>query len=293
MTDLTDTIAGVGNALQTYVVAPLAAFGLGGYVFNLQGEDTATLSSDITDHYSEDNKAIQDHIAIKPKRITLRGYVGELVYNTAGQSPTILQTVTQKLTQISAFLPALSASAAQAQALIGSVSGAVSSGTGILDSLTSAVPATANIYGLVTNLLGTTTGDTKNQQSAYQYFSACQSTGTLMGIQTPWEFLTNMVIETIVAIQSEDSIFMTDFQITYKQMRFAASTTVAATAASILSGTGTSVASVLGQNFSQAITALQGSAPANLGSIPGSSTLISLSNSLNNPLGSIFQHVAP
>ena len=194
----------------------------------MQGEDTATLSSDITDHYSENNTFIQDHIAIKPKRITLRGYVGELIYNASGQSPTVVQTVTQKLTQLAAFLPAMGAAATQAQAAIASVSGANASGTGTLDALAGAVPAAANIYGLVTNLLGTVSGDTKNQQSAYQYFAACQSTGTLMGIQTPWEFLTNMAVETIVAIQSEDSIFMTDFAITFKQMRFAAIATVTA-----------------------------------------------------------------
>ena len=108
-----NTISSIQTALKTYFVAPHNDFGLGGYVFTLQGEDTATLSSDITDHYTEDNKAVQDHIAIKPKRITLRGYVGELIYNASGQSPTILQTVTQKLTQLSAFLPALSASATQ------------------------------------------------------------------------------------------------------------------------------------------------------------------------------------
>lgn len=230
-----NSIAGITTALQTYVVAPLNAFGLGGFVFNLQGEDTATLSSDITDHYSENNTFLQDHIAIKPKRITLRGYVGELIYNASGQSPTVVQTVTQKLTQIAAFLPAMGAAATQAQAAIASVSGATGT-TGTLDALAGAIPATANIYGLVTNLLGTVSGDTKNQQSAYQYFAACQSTGTLMGIQTPWEFLTNMAVETIVAIQSEDSIFVTDFAITFKQMRFASIATVTATSA--LTGTG-------------------------------------------------------
>lgn len=289
---MVDTLGDLTSALQTYVVSPLNAFGLGGFLFDVQTEGTATLSADITDHYTEDNKAVQDHIAIKPKRITLKGYVGELLYNTSSQSTEILQVLTQKLTTISAYLPQMSAAATQAQ---GAISGINSSG-GTLESFSAGLPAAANIYGLIKNAIGAF-GNTAKQQAAYQYFSSCQSEKILMGIQTPWEFLTNMAVETIVAIQPEESIFMTDFSVTFKQMRFATTKTAAAK----LSGTGGSVPP--GGPLSQGAAIAQGQPATNLGSNPSAplpdpslpgvqGSIISMANVANSGLSNIF-HFTP
>ena len=49
-----------------------------GFLFNILGEEVVTLTADATDHYVEDNSAIQDHIALKPITITLHGYIGEV-----------------------------------------------------------------------------------------------------------------------------------------------------------------------------------------------------------------------
>ncbi|MBZ5673713.1 MAG: hypothetical protein LAP61_05645 [Acidobacteriia bacterium] len=195
---------------QNYVVSPLNAFGLGGFVFDVAGESIAHLSADITDHYTEDNRALQDHIAIKPKRITLKGYVGELVYYGDGTNgPTILQQAVQKLTVLSQFLPTLSSSATQIQESIE---------TPTNSSVT--LPDAANIYGLVQNLIGAA-GSQKNQQRAYTYFKSLMNQGILMSVQTPWEFMSNMAIESITAIQPEGSIYITDFSITLKEIRIA------------------------------------------------------------------------
>lgn len=261
---MTDTLADITAALQTYVVAPLNAFGLGGFVFDVKTEEIATLTADITDHYTEDNKALQDHIALRPKRVTLRGFVGELVYNTPSgdNSSSIVQIVTQKLTVLSSYLPQISAAATQAQAAI---SGVDSAG-GTLQSLAATIPAAANIYGLVQNSIGAF-GINQKQQGAYQYFAACQSGGILMGIQTPWEFLTNMAIESIVAIQPEDSIFLSDFAITLKQIRIASTTT----ALTPLSGTGGLASPALN---SQGATATQAALQTDIGIVPGQATTV-------------------
>ena len=277
---MVDTLNDITSALQTYVVSPLNAFGIGGYVFDVQTEEKATLAADITDHYTEDNIAVQDHIAIKPKRVTLRGYVGELVYNGSNNNNNgVLQQVTQKLTILAGYLPQVSAATEQAQAAISAIDGA----GGTAASFAAAVPAAANIYGLVQDAIGTT-GLLQRQQAAYQYFAACQYTKTLMGIQTPWEFLTNMAVEMIDAIQSEDSIFITDFAVTFKQMRFA----VTQTATAALNSTGGIVPG--GQTFSQGVAALQGAPQTNIGIGQGQPSIVSLSNLANNPLANIFSH---
>lgn len=222
--DFTDTgqinigssLANITSDINQYVVAPLAAFGIGGYIFNAVGESTANLSAEITDHYVEDNSAVQDQIAIRPKRITLKGYVGELIYNSPGNAPTTFNTLAQKLTSLTSFLPAITSAATQAQQDIENPTGI--SFPGILGTA-------SNIYGLVQNSLNSF-GLTKNQQNAYNYFRALMQSKTLMGIQTPWEFMTNMAIESIVAIQPEISMWITDFSISLKEIRIAQTTSV-------------------------------------------------------------------
>jgi hypothetical protein len=221
---MVDTLDDITASLQNYVVAPLAAFGLAGFVFDTEGEAIANLSAEITDHYTEDNKAVQDHIAIRPKKITLKGYVGELVYSPGGDSPQALQQLTQKLVVLTGYLPVLSSAATQLQQTIQAPSNS---------SIT--LPDAANIYGLVKNMFGAV-GNTAKQQNAFNYFRSLQTQKVLMGVQTPWAFLTNMAIETIVVVQEEDTIFKSDFSITLKEIRIAQTLTTAYSGAQSLQG---------------------------------------------------------
>lgn len=224
--DVGVSLANITADINQFVVAPLAAFGIGGFVFNAMGEATAHLSADITDHYTEDNRSIQDHIAIRPKRITLKGYVGELVYNGSRNGGTPLATLAQKLTSISRFLPAITAAATQTQEAITNPAGA---------NFPTLLGTASNIYGIVQNTLGAF-GDTKNQQNAYTYFKALMQSTTLMGIQTPWEFMTNMAIENITVIQPESSMWISDFSVTLKEIRIAQTATIPQSNASAQSG---------------------------------------------------------
>lgn len=201
--------------IQNYVVSPLNAFGLAGFVFDVEGESVATLSSDITDHYTEDNKAIQDHIAIHPKKITLKGYVGELIFTGNTEGLPFLQQAVQKLTTLTSYLPTLSNAATQ---IVGTMQSPTTSDITLSDS--------SNIFGLVKNLIGTF-GDQAKQQQGYAYFKALQQQGILMGVQTPWEFMTNMAIESITVIQDERSRSFSDFSVTLKEIRIAKTQTTA------------------------------------------------------------------
>lgn len=256
--------------IQSYIVAPIAMFGLGGFMFDVEGEATATLSAEITDHYTEDNLAVQDHIARKPRNITLKGYVGEVVYDlNANNNDSILQQVAQKLTIVSDYLPQISAATAQVQ-------NAVTSGTNLQNT---PLADAANIYGLVQNILGSITSDTPRQQQAFMYFKACWEQGIIMAIQTPWEFLTNMAIETVTAIQPEGSKYITDFSVRYKQLRFAQTTTAAYNAGG--PNTSSSSDNVLGYagNYPpivpvstptlQGAASLQAPDPVPIGNVPG------------------------
>jgi hypothetical protein len=86
-----------------------------GILFNYEGEQNVTLTADITDHFIENNTAVQDQIAIKPIVITTQGFVGEL-NDIPPAALALLKTAAEKLTLISAYVPSLSTTALLAYA---------------------------------------------------------------------------------------------------------------------------------------------------------------------------------
>src|ERR1035437_4411399 len=76
-----DFINGVSSK---YVLNPYGMKGIAGFVFDYEGEDRLSLESEISDHYAEDNSSIQDHIALRPYKVTLRGFVSELLLPGVG-----------------------------------------------------------------------------------------------------------------------------------------------------------------------------------------------------------------
>lgn len=50
------------------------------YFFDIVSDDTINCTSNITDNWVENNTAIQDHIALSPITVSLKGLCGELVY---------------------------------------------------------------------------------------------------------------------------------------------------------------------------------------------------------------------
>lgn len=225
------------SSFDQYIVRPLNAFGLGGFVFDVEGETVINSSADITDNYAEDNSALQDHIAIRPKLLTLRGYVGELVFNQNNKSPTFLQNVVQKLTILDSYLPRLSSAAAQAKKIFEN-----GLSTDSLNSLTaSSVANAADVYSTIKNL----TPPTTKQAQAYMFFTALQEQKILVSVQTPYEYMTNMAIQSIIARQDEETKYITDFTITLKKIRTAQTKTVKFNAQNYQSKTQSQISSVL------------------------------------------------
>lgn len=194
-------------------------------VFNYEGENTAALQSDITDHFIENNTVIQDQIALRPVIITTHGFIGEL-NDIAPSALQPLKTLAAKLVTIGAYTPQLSATALlaynEAQFLYTVAAGAVNS----------AVSTWATINGQggqnVINGSGITkqTNQTK-QQIYFQQFYGYWSNRTLFTVQTPWAVFQDMAIQNLRAVQDADTLVITDFEITFKQMRFAATQVVA------------------------------------------------------------------
>lgn len=252
VTDLDLLAAGVNR----YLVTPLNAFGLGGFVFDIEGETAMNLSTEITDHYLEDNTSVQDHIAVRPKKITLKSYVGELVYRQDDESNTFVQKAVQKLTVLSSFLPILSRGARQITDMINtSRNQDVSLGNITLETINK----TTDYWAFVKNLVSSSS----KQQQAYQYFKALMEQKILVSVQTPFEFVNNMAIESITAVQGEGSRFVSDFSIVLKQIRTVSILTTAANASRYITS------SISPEDFFQGRAGLQAETLQQVGNMPG------------------------
>ncbi len=192
------------------------------FLFNYEGEQTVALKSDITDHYVEDNTAVQDQIALRPIMITTHGFIGEL-NNVPPFGLQTLKTVADKLTGIVAYAPkaTISAQIAYNEALI-----AYQTAVNLKNAAVSAWSSVSNaITGSDGNSVIDNEGDLipgsmqNEQQKAFQQLYGYWNNRTLFTVQTPWAVFQNMAIENLRAIQGEETAVISDFELSFKQIR--------------------------------------------------------------------------
>jgi hypothetical protein len=186
--------------------------GIAGYIFDIVGEESMEMVSDITDHYLEDNTSIQDQISLKPEKITIKGMVAELVMTTptqAVQAPTV-----NTLPLIDGMQPDFTNSqiVLQTTALANA------------DAQPNSVAESQSLFNYFNGSLGSQANS--RQSKAFSYFYQLWKGRQLFSVETPWGIMNDMAIETLSPSQGEDSKSRTDFSITFKKLRFAQSVTV-------------------------------------------------------------------
>lgn len=200
-------------------------------LFNYEDEQVSILDSEITDNYIESNRAIQDHIALKPEIFTTRGFIGEL-NNVTPFGLQTLQTIANTLVTISGYTPQLSATAliAYTQALL-----IYENARSIINS---SIAAWSSLAGLAAGneeigqdgsgvFLSGSSIVQNEQQRMYTQFYGYWSRQTLFNVQTPWAIFTNMAIKSVRAIQDAETRMITDFEVTFKKIRTASTRTAA------------------------------------------------------------------
>ncbi len=182
------------------------------FLFDYEGEQTIELSSDVTDHYIEDNTAVQDQIALRPLKITTKGFVSEL----NDIPPDFLKSfrdISQKLTAISAYAPAVSTTALLAyQEAFFAYQTAMSIAN-------SAVSAWQSLGGTLSQSGLDFFPNQSKQQKAFYFFWGYWLSRTLFSVQTPWGNFEDMVIENLKPIQGEDTQSYTTFEVRFKQIK--------------------------------------------------------------------------
>lgn len=196
-----------------------------GILFHYEGEQTITLDSDITDHFIEDNTAIQDQIALRPVVITTHGFIGEL-NNIPPKALGLLQQASNVLTDLGSYVPGLSVTAQiaynQAFAAYQLASSAVNAGVSAWSSLTgdggeSVISASGQL---------TKSSNQNKQQTMFQQLYAYRQNRTLFTVQTPWAIFQNMAILHLRPVQDEATRMITDFDLSFKQINVASTALV-------------------------------------------------------------------
>lgn len=192
-----------------------------GHWFSIVTEDTLNFQSQITDNYIENNTAVQDHIAISPVIITLRGYVGEVEFEPPTKFLNALTgginnytsnkfgiTVSDKLGVISALLPP------------------VDNVTQAARNAVQYVESSFNRYKRIYNQLMSLSKKAQKQvtESVQQYVARnlkeLWENRTLVEVVTPYGLYKNMAIQSITLTQGNTTT-QSELSVSLKQINFA------------------------------------------------------------------------
>lgn len=204
---ITDNITDIVN---TYIVTPEGNkdMGINGFIFDNKGEEIFECSSDITDHFIENNTTLQDHIALKPEIITVRGYVGELSSIPPAKLADI-QKQTDKLKTLSPYIPEITTQAA-------AVYNQIERGYKVYEKANDTAWDYFSPFDESVGSMGL-----NKQAKAFFFFYVYWQKRAIFNVQTPYALIPNMVISTMRVRQDETTKMISDFEIVFKKLNIA------------------------------------------------------------------------
>lgn len=194
------------------------------YIFRsgFVSSDKLELESDITDHYVEDNSTVQDHMALKPMRYTVRGIIGEKVftplepyeYQVPYRNTNKFVTATNLLSVLS---PTLSSYMQTAMAAYNYVQDSYKRYAGTISNIKDFF--SKNKTGRTIN--ATSTKDVikdSKQERALNEILKFQQNRTLVDIDSPYGYFRNFLIESAY-IEQTDTIWKSELVVNLKEYR--------------------------------------------------------------------------
>lgn len=191
--------------------------GIGGWVMDVVGDEEVNLSSNITDHFAEDNTTLQDNIALPPVEVEVRGLVAELLQtpNAAGAVDSSHVGGDPGLPEIVEQGPEFTAQATQDMAIAALAN----------EATLAAITGPGSLAQYQQSISPQQPGQTR-QSNAFAYFVQLWLGRQLFTVETPWGFFNNMAMKSLSGKQGKESRTQTEFSITFKQIRFAGNVTV-------------------------------------------------------------------
>ena len=192
--------------------------GIDGFVFDIRMNETVSNTSQITDHYTEDNTTIQDHVAFEPVKVTLVGKVGELVFTT-NKALEFARITADRLVTLGELSPVQRDKATQQ----------ISDAYQIEAALRSSVNLLLNLGGTIgldaTSWWSDVQCAKDNQSRAFLRFQNIFYSRKMITVVTPWRNYHDMMIESFTVDQDETSVLESTFTINLKQIRKVSTTT--------------------------------------------------------------------
>lgn len=186
------------------------------YYFDVLTEHSISVQNQITDNYIENNTAIQDHIAQSPIVVSVRGFIGELVYKPPTKALDFLydtindplknnlksgRVVSDKLLAIPALLPP------------------VDNVTQMAKNAVQYVEASVDRYIKIAKNFISETDKITQLEKIYSKFMVFRTHNTELTVVTPFKTFGNMYIQSITFTQGNEN-FSGDIQLTLKQLNF-------------------------------------------------------------------------
>lgn len=225
-TELANVVIKNATDAGNVIVNFLSNTGIAGFKFHIPQTEAIKLENDITDHFTETNSTIQDHIAQKPITITLTGLVGDYFYSV-NQIEDMLARIVPTLTLVKEFLPQISAAAAflkskkintfnSLKSKIASKYSGSETEAFKLNASTSVAASDfsyMDLFALFQQLYKLKSAQTR----AYIFFECLWKARGLVTVETTWKRFNNMAVQSISA-RRDNNADITDFSVTFKQI---------------------------------------------------------------------------
>ena len=193
------------------ILKPKSAEGISGFIFDIPDTESINLTADITDHFTESNSFLNDHIVIKPDMITLSGFVGELKFRPPEGIAGAVEEIQNRLQIIPAYLGDLTPGAQQTAAR------AVATAQTVISGINQTIDRVENLVGFFAGEEATET----EQQKAFNTLDALRRNGEVLTVQTPWKYFESVMIQSIAFSQDGNSKDISDISLTLKEIRIA------------------------------------------------------------------------
>jgi hypothetical protein len=217
---LTNLLAGFSPSISGFDVITQLAKDIGTFEFSYIGEERIEAGAELTDHYSESNRFMQDHSAIKPRIVIMRGFVAENTFNKTSLLPVITAAV-NALAPVTPYLGNYSRGSAAL------MTNAISQTDQIINQLAQVQAVTqgaAKLLGLLPSVSKVMQAfiTLDNLRIGGATFAAVTPWGTF-GDNAPNDRLGPVMIENLIGVGPEDTRGWADFIVRLKEIRVAPS----------------------------------------------------------------------
>jgi len=177
--------------------------GIQGFLFSIPTGESITFQSQITDHWTQSNNTIQDHVALQPIKVTLSGIVSDVIWKKDPIAIYAEQTI-NRISNTPGLEPGF------AQASIDALY--------VYNESIRLIAEAQKVINDTKTLFGAISTATTPQTEAYFILKSYWDTRTLCTIAMPWGSLDNMVIENLQFTQGEETKDWTEVSVTFKQV---------------------------------------------------------------------------